>query len=98
MSESEPTASATEETILRVKSSSNASSVGAAVAHAVYRGEQVSVRAIGAGAVNQAVKALTIAQSFVGSRGYSLSFRFGFTDVEMPDRTVTAMLIKTIVS
>ncbi|GAA2321935.1 hypothetical protein GCM10010149_88790 [Nonomuraea roseoviolacea subsp. roseoviolacea] len=85
------------ETVLRVSASSNASATAAAVAHAVYEGKKVSLRAIGAGAVNQAVKALAIAQSFVGSRGYSLTCRPGFATVPMPEQDVTAIVLHVIV-
>jgi stage V sporulation protein S len=96
MSETQAPNSGDGETILRVKSSSNASALAAAVSHGVYEGKQISLRAIGAGAVNQAIKALAIAQSFVGSRGYSLSFRPGFTTVTMPEGDVTAILLKVV--
>jgi len=85
------------ETVLRVSASSNASATAAAVAHAVYEGKKTSLRAIGAGAVNQAIKALAIAQSFVGSRGYSLSFRPGFVTVPMPEQDVTAIVLHVLV-
>ncbi|MEV4454412.1 stage V sporulation protein S [Microbispora sp. NPDC049633] len=83
--------------VLRVKSSSNANALAAAVSHAVYDGKDVSLRAIGAGAVNQAVKALAIAQSFVASRAISLSFRAGFSEAKMPEGNVTAMVLKVLV-
>lgn len=98
MSETQAVNPGGEETLLRVKGSSNASALASAVAHAVYEGKDVSLRAIGAGAVNQAIKALAIAQSFVGSRGFSLSFRPGFTTVTMPEGDVTAILLKVLVA
>jgi stage V sporulation protein S len=84
--------------ILRVKASSSAAALAAAVAHNVYAKKNVSMRAIGAAAVNQAAKAGAIAQSFVGSKGIVLSFRFGFTEVKMSDATVTALVIQVIAS
>lgn len=80
--------------ILRVKGSSSASSLAAAVSHAVYDGRKVTLRAIGAAAVNQAVKAIAIAGGYVAPRGLRLSIRVGFTDVEMEDGTVTAIILK----
>lgn len=85
------------ETILRVKGSSSASALAAAISHGIYDGKTVVLRAIGAGAVNQGVKAVAIAQSYVGARGITLSCRVGFTDVMMPDGKVTAILIKILV-
>jgi stage V sporulation protein S len=84
------------ETILRVKGASSASALAAAISHGVYDGKNVTLRAIGAGAVNQAVKGIAIAQSYVGARGLILSCRPGFTDVMMPDGKVTAILLRII--
>ena len=74
-----------EETVLRVKGASSATALASAISHGVYDGKKVVLRAIGAAAVNQAVKAVAIAQSYVGARGLTLSMRPGFTDVAMPD-------------
>lgn len=85
--------------VLRVGAGSNASATASALAHAIYEGKNVVLRAIGAGAVNQTVKALAIANSFVGSRGFSLTYRPGFDVVTMPDGTkVTAMVHKVFVT
>jgi stage V sporulation protein S len=84
--------------ILRVSASSSATSLAAAVSHAVYDGKKVVLRAIGAGAVNQAVKAVAIAQSFVGQRGISLLVRPGFTTVKMDDADVSAIILKVFPS
>lgn len=85
--------------LLRVRNNSDASKLASAIAHGVYDKRDVTIRAIGAGAVNQAVKAMAIAQGFVGAKGISLSFRPGFTTVEMsPDETVTAITFRVIPS
>lgn len=84
------------ETILRVKGSSSASALAAAISYGVYENKSVVLRAIGAGAVNQAVKGIAIAQSYVGAKGITLSCRPGFTDVMMPDGKVTAILLRII--
>lgn len=86
------------ETILRVKSDSSAPALASAISHGVYDGKQVVLRAIGAGAVNQAAKAMAIAQSFVGPRGISLVFRPGFTNVTMDDGEITALVFRVIPS
>lgn len=84
------------ETILKVRNSSNANSLASAISHGIYDGKTVYLRAIGAGAVNQSVKAMAIAQSFVAQKGISLTFRPGFTNVEVADGTITAMLFKVL--
>jgi len=61
-----------EEKFLRVSAGSNAQSVGSAIAHALYENPQVKIRAVGASAVNQAVKAIAIARGYVAPRGLDL--------------------------
>lgn len=80
--------------ILRVKGSTSATSLAATIAHGVYAGKKMSLRAIGAAAVNQAIKAVAIAQGYVAARGHNLSMKAGFDDVEMPDGVVTAVILK----
>ena len=87
-------AAETEEDILRVSGGTSAHDLAAAISHAVYDGKHPVLRAIGAGAVNQAVKGVAIAQSFVGSRGLVLSIRPGFAEVEMRDGTTTAIVMR----
>jgi stage V sporulation protein S len=87
-----------DETLLRVKSSSNAPNLASAIANNVYDGNNVVLRAIGAGAVNQAMKAIAIAQSYVGPRGKVLACRPGFTTVPMPDGDISAMTLRILVS
>jgi len=77
--------------LLKVRGSSDATRLASAISHAVYAGKDVTVRAIGAGAVNQTQKAVAIANGFVASRGYRLATLPSFTNVEMDDATVTAM-------
>lgn len=80
--------------ILRVKGSTSATSLAATIAHGIYDGKKMSLRAIGAAAVNQAIKAVAIAQGYVATKGHDLSMRAGFDDVEMPDGVVTAIILK----
>lgn len=87
-----------DEAVLRVGASSSAPSLAAAISHAVYDGKKVVLRAIGAGAVNQAVKAVAIAQGFVGQRGLTLLMRPGFTTVKMNDGDVSAIIMKVFPS
>lgn len=82
------------DTVLRVGASTPASELASAISHGVYDGKQVVLRAIGAGAVNQAIKAIAIAQSYVGGRGLSLLTRPGFTTVKMSDGDVTAITLR----
>jgi len=67
--------------IVKVSGSSNPQSVGSIVARAVIAGQNPKMRAIGASAVNQAVKACAIARGFVAPRGVDLCFIIGFDDI-----------------
>jgi len=82
----------TEEKFLRVGAGSNAQSVGSAIAHALYEKPEVRLRAVGASAVNQAVKAIAIASGYVAPRGMNLSCRPGFTTVDSRDGQISAIV------
>lgn len=86
------------EVLLKVKSSSSAANLAAAIANNVYDGHLVTLRAIGAAAVNQSMKAIAIAQSYVGPRGKVLACRPGFTTVTMADGDISAMTFLILVS
>jgi stage V sporulation protein S len=85
-----------ENKILRVKGSTNPISLASTIAHSVYAGEDVTLRAIGPGPVNQAVKGVIIAQSYVGAKGKRLSIIPGFADVEMEDGIVSAVVLRVL--
>lgn len=81
-----------EESFLRVSAGSNPQSVASAIAHAVYENRQVKLRAVGAGAVNQAVKAIAIARGYVAPRGLDLTCKPGFTTIESRDGEISAIM------
>ena len=69
------------EDVLKVSGSSNPQSVGSILARSIVAGHFPKIRAIGAGAVNQAVKACAIARGFVAPRGIDLVYIIGFDDI-----------------
>jgi stage V sporulation protein S len=81
-----------EEKYLRVSAGSNAQSVGSAIAHALYESPTVKLRAVGASAVNQAVKAIAIARGYVAPRGVDLTCKPGFTTVDSRDGQISAIV------
>jgi stage V sporulation protein S len=85
------------EEVLRVSGSTAPESLGSAIARKILAGKRVSLRAVGAPAVNQATKAVIIASGMLAPSGKVLSRRDGFIDVEMPDKTVTGILIRILV-
>lgn len=81
-----------DEQFLRVSASSNPQSVASAIAHAIYEKHEVKMRAVGAGAVNQAVKAMAIARGYVAPRGLDLVCKPGFTTIESRDGEISAIV------
>jgi stage V sporulation protein SpoVS len=53
----------------------------------------VTLRGVGAGAVNQMAKACAIARGYVASRGVDLVVRPGFTTVQMRDHTDPSKMV-----
>ena len=58
--------------ILKISSKSNPNSVAGAIAGLVKETQKAEMQAIGAGALNQAVKAIAIARGFVAPSGVDL--------------------------
>ena len=87
-----------EEPFLRVSAGSNPQSVASAIAHAIYDNRTVKLRAVGAGAVNQAVKALAIARGYVAPRGLDLTCKPGFATIESRDGEISAIVFAVTTS
>ena len=85
-----------DEEILKVAAKSNPNSVAGAIANVFREKGKVELQAIGAGAVNQAVKAIAISRGYVASSGVDLVCIPGFTDIEIDGEERTA--IKFIVT
>jgi stage V sporulation protein S len=81
--------------VLKVSSKSNPNSVAGAIAGVLSERGNIEIQAIGAGALNQAIKAIAIARGFVASSGVNLVFVPAFTDVLINNENRTA--IKLIV-
>lgn len=81
-----------EEFILRVAAKTPTAELASAISHAVYAKKKVVLRAIGAAAVNQAVKGLVVAQSYVAQRGLMLANRVGFESVTVQEEERTAIV------
>ena len=80
---------------LKVSSKSNPNSVAGALANAAREHDTVEIQAIGAGALNQAIKAIAIARGFVAPSGKNLVCISAFTDIVIDGEERTA--IKLIV-
>jgi stage V sporulation protein S len=87
-----------EEPIFRVSSGASPQATASAIAHALYESPEVKIRAVGAGAVNQAMKAITIARGYVAPRGMDLYVVPGFVTIKSHDGDISALLLKVCVS
>jgi stage V sporulation protein S len=81
--------------VLKVSTKSNPNSVAGALAAIVKEKNIVEIQAVGAGAINQAVKAIAIARGFVAPSGKDIVCVPAFTDIEIDGEERTA--IKLIV-
>ena len=77
--------------ILKVAARSRSTSVAGAIAGVVRESGRAEVQAIGAGAVNQAVKAVAIARGYLALDGYDIICIPEFTEVEIDGQERTAV-------
>jgi stage V sporulation protein S len=83
--------------VLKVSSRSNPNSVAGAMAGVVRQHGAVEVQVVGAGALNQAIKAVAIARGFVAPAGLDLMCVPTFADIEIDGegRTAIRLLIES---
>ena len=77
--------------IIKVSSTSRTAAVAGAIAGVIRDHKHADVQAIGAGAVNQAVKAITLAIGYLKEDGIAVSFVPEFADVTIEDKVRTAI-------
>ena len=83
--------------VLKVSSKSKPNSVAGALANAFREKQSVEIQAIGAGALNQAIKAIAIARGFVAPSGKNLVCIPAFTDIVIDgdERTAIKLIVET---
>jgi len=77
--------------LIKVSATSRTSAVAGAIAGVVRDHHRAEVQAIGAGAVNQAVKALVLATGYLRLDGINVSCVPEFADVTIEDKVRTAI-------
>jgi len=77
--------------VLKVSGKSNPNSVAGALVGVVREKNRVEMQAIGAGAINQAVKAVAIARGFAAPSGLDLICIPAFTEIEINGEQRTAI-------
>jgi len=82
--------------VLKVSSKSIPNSVAGALAGVLRENGSAEIQAIGAGAINQAIKAIAIARGFVAPNGMDLICIPAFTDilVDGEERTAIKLIIE----
>jgi stage V sporulation protein S len=79
--------------IIRVAARSRTAAVAGAIAGVMREVNRAEVQAIGAGAVNQAIKAIIIAQGYLAEEGVDISCNPSFVVVMIDDQERTAIRI-----
>jgi stage V sporulation protein S len=77
--------------VLKVSAQSNPKSVAGALAAVLREKGTAEVQAVGAGAVNQAIKAVAIARGFVAPNGIDLICIPAFTEITIDGEERTAI-------
>lgn len=82
--------------VLKVSAQSKPKSVAGALAAVLREHGQAEVQAVGAGAVNQAVKAIAIARGYVAPNGIDLVTvpAFAEIDIEGEERTAIRFIVE----
>lgn len=83
---------------IKVSSKSNPSSVAGALANALREKNSIEIQAIGAGALNQSIKAIAIARGFVAPTGKNLVVIPAFTNIliDNEEKTAIKLIVETL--
>ena len=77
--------------LLKVKTTSNPNAVAGAIANILKKQNKLKVQAIGAGSINQSVKSIAIARSFLVVGGNDLNCIPVFSEVNIEGNNKTAI-------
>ena len=82
--------------ILKVSSKSKPTSVAGALANAFKEKNQIEIQAVGAGALNQAIKAVAIARGYVAPTGKDIYCIPAFSGISIDgeERTAIKLIVK----
>ena len=84
--------------VLKVSSKSKPNSVAGALANAFREKQKVEIQAVGAGSLNQAVKAIAIARGYVAPMGKDLVCIPAFSDIliDGEERTAIKFIVESL--
>ncbi len=77
--------------LIKVSANSRTSSVAGAIAGIIREHKHAEIQAIGAGAINQAVKALVLATGYLRNDGINVACVPEFAEVAIDDKIRTAI-------
>ena len=82
--------------VLKVASKTNPNSLAGAIANIIRERGQTELQAIGAGAINQAIKGIAISRGYIAPSGVDLICIPAFKDIEIggEERTAIKFIIK----
>lgn len=80
--------------VLKVSSKSNPNSVAGALAGVVRSSGSAEIQVVGAGALNQAIKAVAIARGYLAPSGQDLTCRPTFADIRIEGESRTAIRLE----
>ncbi len=80
--------------VLRVSAKSKPNALAGAIAGSIRDGGKTEIQAVGAGALNQAIKAVAIARGFVAPSGIDLVVVPAFADIRIDEEERTAIKLK----
>jgi len=77
--------------VIKVKANSRTAAVAGAIAGVFRENKRAEVQAIGAGAINQSIKALVLARGYLLEDGFNVVCIPEFVDVEIDGKVRTAV-------
>lgn len=80
--------------VLKVGSKSNPNSIAGCIAGLIKQDEQVELQCVGAGALNQGIKAVIIAKSFLIASGYEIVINPSFKEIDIDGINRTCIKLK----
>lgn len=76
---------------IKVSSKSEPQKVAGMIVACIMQGQKVQAVAIGAGAINQTIKAIATARGYLAPVGINLSCIPAFTNIESEDQAISAI-------
>ena len=77
--------------VIKVSANSRTSAVAGAIAGVIREHKHAEVQAIGAGAVNQSIKALVLAKNYLQSEGVMITCVPEFVEIDIDGKVRTAI-------